>query len=127
MMNNWQKGQEGEELALNKYLEDGYVLVDRNFQYYSNGIKGRLGEIDLVVKKDNLLVFVEVKARSDSRYGHPVEQVSRKKLMSLYRAWQYYLLKNPVYRSMQMRFDVVSILAGEVTIYKNAYSFDGFF
>ncbi len=127
MINNFEIGRVGEDKALKKYNEDGFCLVAQNFEYYKKGGQGRVGEIDLIVQKDNLIVMVEVKTRTNNKFGNIAEQVTRTKLLNLYKAYQFFLLKNPQFRDYKWRFDVVTIQNDELKIIKNAYSFDGLF
>ena len=62
-------GAWGEDLALRYLIQHGYKLLERNY-------RTRRGEIDLIVRKDDTLVFVEVKLRRGSGYGDPLEAVT---------------------------------------------------
>lgn len=78
------------------YLMDlGYRLVDKN-------VYSTFGEIDLIVEKEGVLFFVEVKYRSSTNYGTPKEALNQKKLLRLERSIHLYLksypVKNPKYR-----------------------------
>lgn len=69
-------GRWGEEQA-RKFLEEkSYRYLDSNFKY-------KRGEIDLVMKKGNDLVFVEVKTKADDYYGDPADNVDRKKIQQV--------------------------------------------
>jgi len=124
MSTHYELGKTGEDQALENYLERGYNLVIKNFQYYRDGRAGRLGEIDLILEKNNKLYLVEVKTRSDNSFGSPQEQVTKSKLMYLYKTWQYFILKNPKYKSYFCQFDLVSITGKKLEIIQNAYNFD---
>jgi putative endonuclease len=65
-------GEYGERLAARRLVEQGMVLVDRNWRCDA-------GEIDLVLREDDVLVFCEVKTRSSVAFGHPLEAVAREK------------------------------------------------
>lgn len=99
----------GEEAAV-KYLEkNGYEILDRNFK---NDFGWRLGEIDIVAKdkKENELVFVEVKTREYNKYKNtlPEENITYQKLKKLSKIANLYLrLKN--LDSEAYRFDAVSV------------------
>lgn len=109
------RGAQGEEKA-EEYLEEkGYKIVEKNF-------KTETGEIDLIVKKENLLVFVEVKLRKDANYGYgfeAVDDVKQKKIKSA--AEYYYYFKSS--QELQPRFDVIEIYTNTDTInhFKNAF------
>ena len=91
------------ELAARKYLEqNGLKFLTANF-------KTQRGELDLVFRDQDCLVFVEVKARVDESRGRPAAAVDRRKRRRLSRAAMDYLraLKDPCVR---IRFDVVEVL-----------------
>ena len=62
----------GERLAARRLVEQGMVLIDRNWRC-------DLGEVDLVLRDGDVLVFCEVKTRTSSAYGHPLEAVGATK------------------------------------------------
>lgn len=93
-------GRMGEQLA-EEYLSGlGYTILCRNWR------QGR-SEIDLVTAKNEVLHFIEVKTRSNNRFGLPEEAVDRKKLRSMVFAGEKYLHRNPQWKRVQ--FDVLSI------------------
>ncbi|HPF08504.1 MAG: YraN family protein [Candidatus Cloacimonetes bacterium] len=93
----------GENLAA-KYLErQGYRLVCRNYRC-------RQGEIDLIVEKDQQLIFVEVKTRSYHSISAAVENISFKKKQRISRTAYLYLKQNPQYGKYNTRFDAIIIL-----------------
>lgn len=64
-------GADKEQLAAEYLIDNGYTVLERNF-------RSRTGEIDIIASKDNYLVFIEVKYRSNTRYGASVEAVNYK-------------------------------------------------
>ena len=110
-MTNYKKsiGQLGEEAAA-KYLENkGYEILDKNFQ---NNIGRRLGEIDIIAldKKNDEIVFAEVKTRENEKYKEtlPEENITYPKLRKLDKIANVYLrLKKLENRSY--RFDAISV------------------
>ena len=94
-------GRRGEDLAAAQLVRDGYRVVDRNYRC-------PLGEIDLVARDGESVVFVEVKTRSSRAFGTSAEAVSRSKQARLLRLADCYLrergLGNP-----PCRFDVVAV------------------
>ena len=96
----------GERVAEAQYLKKGYVLVARNV---CNGKGKRLGEIDLVVRSETHLVFVEVKVRRSNRFGSAVESVTRAKQRKLVRVVQWFSRAYPRYQNLQPRIDVCAI------------------
>ncbi len=95
-------GRYGEQLA-EKYLKKkGYRIVERNFN-------GRFGEIDLIVSKSKVLVFVEVKTRSGTAYGAAKEAVDARKAGRIIKAAKEYMHKKDLPEDTGLRFDVVGI------------------
>lgn len=95
-------GEYGERLAA-RYLQDqGLSIVDRNWRC-------ALGEIDLVAREGDCLVFCEVKTRRSVRFGDPVEAVTPAKAARLRRLAAAWLREHGV-RSGRIRIDVVAIL-----------------
>lgn len=96
-------GAWGEDLALRYLTRHGYTLVERNY-------RTRYGEIDLIVRKDDTLVFVEVKLRRGTGFGDPIEAVTSRKQRTLRSlAVQYLSDCDPNFDTL--RFDVIGILA----------------
>jgi|SRR4051812_19276774 putative endonuclease len=94
----------GERVACRYLLSQGLVLLDRNW-------RTRAGELDVVARDGAEVVFVEVKTRRGTRYGHPVEAlvpVKIRRVRTLARMW---LAANGV-RAERVRFDVVGVLLG---------------
>ncbi len=106
-------GAEGEGTAAAWYEARGYAVVARNWRC-------RDGELDLVVRKGRELVFVEVKARSSTRFGVPAEAVTRSKQRRI-RGLAARYLQETGSRAAALRFDVVAILAGEVEVIEAAF------
>ena len=96
-------GAWGEELALRHLLSRGYELVERNY-------RTRYGELDLILRQGNTLVFVEVKLRRGTGFGDPLEAVTPRKQCAIRSlAEQYLSERDPTFDAV--RFDVVGILA----------------
>lgn len=81
-------GANGEELAESYFIERGFSVVGRNWSCPS-------GEIDLIVEKEGVTHFVEVKARHTLEFGYPEESITPKKLSHLRRAIETYLNEFP--------------------------------
>lgn len=94
-------GMEGEEIALNYLLENGYKLLERNWHF------GKY-EVDLIVENEKILIFVEVKFRSTDYFGEPEIFVSNKQKLNLIRAANRYISKYDIEK--ESRFDIVSIV-----------------
>jgi putative endonuclease len=106
-------GIAGEDAAAAWYESNGYEVVARNWRC-------REGELDLVVRRNRTIVFCEVKARSTDLFGVPAQAVNglkRQRLRVLAAKW---LDESPV-RVLEIRFDVVSVLAGAVEVIEGAF------
>lgn len=94
-------GNYGEDLAC-KYLKKlGYKILERNFR-----IRG--GEIDIVAKDKNILVFVEVKARWSHKYGPPLESMTFWKIKHLLKTAMFYVMKIG-WGEKEYRLDFISV------------------
>ncbi len=116
-------GQLAENLVLNWYLEQGYILVVKNFNYYQSD---KIGEIDLIMSKDKRLFLVEVKARKNQNFALVLEQITRKKLLCLYKSYQGFVRRYPSYSNWSVQFDAAILVDKKLNIYSNCYSFDSF-
>ena len=106
-------GNEYEDRAV-RYLENcGYVIVERNFYC-------KQGEVDIIAKDKEYLVFVEVKYRKDTKKGYPSEAVNYCKKKRIIKAAKYYLYKNG-YDNQAVRFDVISIIGDDIELIKDAF------
>ena len=111
---NYSKGKHGETLALEFLQKNNYILVEQN---WSN----KYGEIDLIVSKDRFLVFVEVKYKTDDRFGIAQDMITPKKLWQVKNTAQAYLLEHPkeAKRFPQYRIDAVCINGKDLKHYEN--------
>lgn len=91
----------GERLAAKFFLEKGYQFLEKNYHEI-------YGEIDLIFKKNEELVFVEVKTRTWNSHGEGFESVDEKKLEKLSKTAELFCQKN-WFEFENARFDVVSI------------------
>ena len=95
----------GEELACRELRRRGYSILARRY-------RTRHGEIDIVAMDDDVLVFVEVKARSDRRFGGPLAAITGLKQRKLTRMALDYLARSRT-AGVPCRFDVVAVELGE--------------
>ena len=102
-MNNFKQrlGKEGEKVAESYLRKKGYRVVKRNYRC-------ALGEVDLIVLDRRIIVFVEVKTRTDHRFGAPLEAVEFRKQHKMIQAAQFFL-SNKGLSEREARFDVVGI------------------
>ncbi|MDI6689062.1 MAG: YraN family protein [Actinomycetota bacterium] len=100
-------GPSGEDLACSHLRKKGYRIIERNFRC-------KLGEIDIIALKDDILVFCEVKTRQNKEFGEPFEAVTTHKQNRLRMIAQFYLLTHPKANNVpNLRFDVLSILLNQ--------------
>ena len=97
-----ERGAQLEGVARSFLEQAGLTLVSHNFRC-------RLGEIDLVMRDHDTLIFVEVRGRGSTRFGSPAETVTQAKQMRLIRAAQIFLRTHPEFADWPCRFDVVAL------------------
>jgi putative endonuclease len=107
-----QTGSEGESRAAEYLIGKGYEVVEKNYRY------GR-AEIDLIIRKKNWLVFVEVKTRNGSDFGFPEEFVDRVKEELILMAAENYIYK--INWEGNVRYDIVAILKEEISHFEDAF------
>jgi putative endonuclease len=91
------------ENTAKKYLrKQGLTFISSNFHC-------RHGEIDLIFKDHQTIVFVEVRFRKKSDYGSSIESIDFKKQQKIIKAAEFYLYKNKLTESVTCRFDVIGI------------------
>ena len=96
-----QKGDEGEELAAQYLAGRGYRIIARQWKYERY-------ELDLIVGRDNMLVFVEVKTRYSNVYGEPWEAVNNSKRKKICISADAYIRQYNC--AQEPRFDIISII-----------------
>lgn len=111
-------GNHAENLAKQFLQSKGLVLVKAQFRC-------QMGEIDLIMKHRNELIFIEVRFRDNSRYGAPFETITYAKRQKLIRTALYFQLCHPWTEYYSSRFDVISIsgeqLNPKITWIPNAF------
>ncbi len=94
-------GQAGEQLAADFLKRKGYTIVQRNFRCAA-------GELDIIARDNDYLVFVEVKTRRNHNYGSPLEAVDFRKQRQICRTALCYLQKHSA-EDQNIRFDIIAI------------------
>ncbi len=109
-------GKFGEQLAVEYLLDNGYQIIQRNYIYQK-------AEIDIIAKKADLMICVEVKTRNSDFFGDPQDFVTPGKIKNLVKAMNAYITDNDI--SLESRFDIIAILKNktkqELTHYENAF------
>ena len=105
---NRKVGREGEEIAAKFLLDKGYKILERN--YYT-----RFGEIDLVVSKNGVLTFIEVKLKHGDDFGTPEEMIGGFKLSQVQRMAEFYLMDKPKMAEIYKTYliDAVCVVTSE--------------
>lgn len=115
-----QRGDQAEQRALQHLQAQGLRLVTRNYRL-AGGPRQRGAEIDLVMRSaDGTLVFVEVRARADTRHGGAAASIGWAKQQRIVRAAQHYLLR--LAEPPPCRFDVLAIDGDQITWLPGAFT-----
>lgn len=117
MTDKIETGAVGENLAAKFFTEKGFTVVARNFRF-------RKAEIDLIVQRENWLVFVEVKTRSSEAWGYPESFVGDLQRRLIYSAAEEFIFRNDW--QGHIRFDIVAVKPGvppEIVHFEDAISF----
>ena len=105
MVLNKNIGKHFENVACTYLINRGYQILEINWRY-------RKAEIDIICKKDEMIVFVEVKSRSNTFYGAPETQITAKKEILIIDAAQRYM--DQIGHEWEIRFDIISIVFNNV-------------
>jgi putative endonuclease len=104
MTNKAATGKIGEQLATDYFVRRGFEVVQRNYRF-------RKAEIDLIVRKDDWVIFVEVKTRHSNDFGEPEVFVSRKQMNNIFQAAEEFIYSTD-WRG-HVRFDILAVKLGE--------------
>lgn len=107
-------GLKGEVEAKEYLVENGYEIVETNF-------RNKIGEIDIIAKKNGVLIFVEVKRRESLKFGHPREAVNYYKQQKIRNIATSYLKYKGLYEKIAIRFDVIDLVGDNLTHIENAF------
>ena len=106
------EGKMGEDEASTYLEKQGYNIICRNFRCIQ-------GEIDIIAREKEYLVFIEVKTRANINFGEPKEAVDRNKQKHIYKAAEYYLYKHKKEENY-VRIDVIEVyIYNRESIYKS--------
>ncbi len=114
MENKRKIGTEKEEQAVKFLAEKGLKIIERN--YYFPG-----GELDVIGRDGEYLVFIEVKYRKNTAYGFPEEAVTSGKQKKLVLGAKRYLYERRISDETPCRFDVISVCGEEIIWIENAF------
>ena len=119
-MNLGELGAKGESMVAQFLQKKGHTILKRNYTC-------RFGEIDIIAEKDNTIIFIEVKSRSENAIVPGLEAVDSHKRRRIIAAATDYIVKTKT--ELQPRFDVALVIASErngkmlysLNYYKNAF------
>ena len=117
-MNKRKVGTAYEKKAGEYLASCGYEILEYNYRC-------RIGEIDIIARDGEYLVFVEVKYRRDEGSGNPLEAVTPAKQRVICRVASYYLYTHGYGEDMPCRFDVAAVLGKQVALVRNAFEYQG--
>ena len=118
MANNAKKrlGAEGEAAVAQYLLQNNCTILQKNYSV-------RAGEVDIIFKEHDTIVFAEVKTRSSTRFGTPAEAVTKTKQQRMAQVALHYMAQNGT--ELPLRFDVMEVFAANggftITHIKNAF------
>lgn len=94
-------GKIGEDIAESYLIKNNYEIIERNFSC-------RQGEIDIIAKYKNEIIFIEVKTRSNNKYGNPIDAVTYFKKNHMLKSIQYYLFSKKL-EDCFIRIDIIEV------------------
>lgn len=109
------KGHAYEDMATDFLKDKGYTILEQN--YFC-----KIGEVDIIARCDNTVVFVEVKYRKNDSYGNPLEAVTQAKMRKICRVADFYMMSHKL-GEVSARFDVIGVLGNEITHIENAFEY----
>lgn len=112
-MNKRKIGSLGEDMAAEFLKSRGVKILERNYQ-------NRFGEIDIIAREDDTLLFIEVKYRKNESFGYPLEAVDFKKRQNIKNMARFFLNENH-YFNMNIRFDCIGIMGSNIDWVKGAF------
>ena len=105
-------GWKGEDTTVKFLQEQGFELLERNYRYKRN-------EIDLIVKKGDLICFVEVKKRKSQQFGYPESFVSEGQKERIHQAAENFIIER--HWEGNIRFDISAVIGDHVDYFEDAF------
>lgn len=100
-------GNFGEALARDYLISKGYKILNMNF-------RNKFGEIDIICKKNNLLIFCEIKSRYSNSFGSPIESITCYKQKQIIKLSELYLISKKYY-NFNVRYDIIEVIFNTIT------------
>lgn len=105
-------GRKGENITLQYLLQNGYELLERNYRY-------KRDEIDIIVRKNNTICFVEVKKRSSLKFGYPESFVSEGQKKRIHEAAENFIIEKNW--EGNIRFDISAVTENDIEYFEDAF------
>ena len=99
-------GKKGELIAANYLKKQKYKILEINY-------KNQIGEIDIIAKDKDYIIFIEVKTRMSSAFGDPLEAIDEEKQFKIRNVATMFLVKNKLIDKVPIRFDAIAILGDD--------------
>ena len=100
-------GSFGEALARDYLISKGYKILNMNF-------RNKFGEIDIICKKNNLLIFCEIKSRYSNSFGSPIESITCYKQKQIIKLSELYLISKKYY-NFNVRYYIIEVIFNTIT------------
>ena len=100
-MNRQKLGRLGEDTAAEFLMREGYRIIERNF-------RTKIGELDIIARRGDVLAFVEVKTRQGDMFGRPAESVGAEKQVHIRRTAELYMKMKKMH-PLKVAFDVIEV------------------
>ena len=100
-------GSFGEALARDYLISKGYKILNMNF-------RNKFGEIDIICKKNNLLIFCEIKSRYSNSFGSPIESITCYKQKQIIKLSELNLISKKYY-NFNVRYDIIEVIFNTIT------------
>ncbi len=102
-------GNSGEDTAASFFTSKGFEIIKRNYRF------GKIGEIDIIVRKGDLIIFAEVKSRNSGEYGGAYYSITERKKRTLKKVAGQFLRENPFLfsRDITYRYDMIAVDNGK--------------
>ena len=111
-MNKRKTGTAYEIIAADYLKKQGIQILEMNYRSFA-------GEVDIIGKQKDILIFIEVKYRKNASYGYPWEAISIEKKRKIRIVARQYVFEK--HWEKQIRFDVISICGDEILWFQNAF------
>lgn len=102
MYHNIEVGKKGEEIACDYLINKGHNILKRNY-------RTRFGEIDIISNYEGILVFTEVKTRTNLNYGYGYEAVGVRKQEKIHYTSMKFIQDHRVQENIQLRYDIIEV------------------